>query len=212
MIGLLGKKVGMTTIFAEDGRRVPVTVLTAGPCKVIQVKNPEDDGYSAVQLGYEPIPPKKSKKPMLGHFKKAGVQPFRKLKEFTIEDLPVDFEVGQEIKASDIFNEGELVDCTGVSKGKGFQGVVKRHGFKGGPKTHGQADKFRAPGSVGASSYPSRVVKGMRMGGHMGNKNITVRGLKIVKILEEDNLLLVKGSIAGPKGGYVVIKRSKKMK
>ncbi len=210
MIGLLGKKVGMTTVFSEDGRRVPVTVLSAGPCRIIQLKKSEKDGYSAVQLGYEPIVPRKVKKPMLGHFKKAGVQPFRKLKEFTTEESEIDFEVGQEIKVSDIFNEGELVDCTGISKGKGFQGVVKRYGFKGGPKTHGQADKFRSPGSIGASSYPSRVVKGMKMGGHMGNKNVTIRGLKIVKILEDDNLLLVKGSIAGPKGGYIVIKRSRK--
>ncbi|RKZ27324.1 50S ribosomal protein L3 [bacterium] len=210
MIGLLGKKVGMTTIFTDDGRRVPVTVLEAGPCKVVQVKSPENDGYAAIQLGYEPIKPKKANKPLLGHFKKAGTEPFRKLKEFTVEDVSEKFEIGQEIKASDIFKEGELVDCTGVSKGKGFQGVVRRHKFGGGPKTHGQADKFRAPGSIGASSFPSRVVKGIRMAGHMGNRTVTVRGLKIMKILKDDNIILVKGTIAGPKGGYVVIRRSKK--
>lgn len=210
MIGLLGKKIGMTMIFSDDGKRIPVTVISAGPCRVVQVKSKERDGYCAIQLGYEPLKLNRANKPMRGHFKRAGLPPFKKLKEFTLDENEVKFEVGQELRISDVFDEGELVDCTGVSKGKGFQGVVKRHGFRGGPKSHGQSDRHRAPGSIGASSFPSRVVKGIKMAGQMGNKTITVRGLKIVKILPDDNLILVKGSIAGPKGGYVIVRRSKK--
>jgi len=211
MIGLLGKKIGMTTIFAEDGRRVPVTVVSAGPCVVVQVKTPDKDGYSAIQLGYDPVKAKRVTKPLQGHFKKAGLQPYRRLKEFTTEDIETEFQVGQELKIADIFAEGELIDCIGTSKGKGFQGAVKLHHFGGGPRTHGQSDRTRAPGSVGASSYPSRLVKGIRMAAHMGNDTVTIRGLRIEKILGEDNLMLIKGSIAGPKGGYVILRRSMKM-
>ncbi|MCD6595905.1 50S ribosomal protein L3 [bacterium] len=210
MIGLLGKKIGMTSVYAEDGRRILVTVLSVGPCKIVQVKTPENDGYYALQLGYETKKPNKVNKPMKGHFKKAGVEPFRKLKEFRIENPDEKFKTGQTLSIDNVFQEGELVDCTGTSKGKGFQGVMKRHGFHGGPKTHGQSDRGRAPGSIGASSYPSRVVKGLSMGGQMGNKIVTVRGLRVVKIMPDDNLLLVKGSVAGSNGGYVVVKKSKK--
>lgn len=208
MLGLLGKKIGMTMIFDEDGTRIPVTIIQAGPCKVVQVKTPEKDGYYAIQLGYEPVKPSKVNKPMLGHFKKAGVEPFRKLKEFRIPDPNMKFEVGEVLTVKDVFEEGEKVDVTGKSKGKGFLGVVRRHGFRGGPKSHGQSDKWRAPGSIGASSFPSRVVKGLKMAGHEGNKTVTVKGLKVVKIISEDNLIIVKGTVAGPKGGYVVIKKS----
>lgn len=210
MIGLLGKKVGMTKIFTEDGRSIPVTVISAGPCKVLQVKTEKHDGYQAVQLGYDLAKPRKATKPMMGHFKKSGAPPFKRIKEFTIDESEMEFRVGQEIAITDVFHEGELVDCTGTSKGKGFQGVVKRYGFKGGPKSHGQSDRHRAPGSIGASSSPSRVIKGIKMPGRMGNKKVTVKGLRIIRMLENDNLILVKGSIAGPKGGYILIKRSKK--
>ena len=212
MIGLLGKKIGMTSVYSEDGKRIPVTVLSVGPCKVVQVKTPENDGYYALQLGYESVKPNKVNKPLLGHFKRAGVEPFKKLKEFRIENPDDKFEIGQTLSITDVFQEGELVDCTSKTKGKGFQGVVKRHGFGGGPKTHGQSDRWRAPGSIGASSYPSRIVKGLRMAGQMGNKTATVRGLKIIKIMPEDNIILVKGSVAGAKGGYVVVRKSKKNK
>ena len=208
MLGLLGKKIGMTTIFSEDGRKVPVTVISAGPCHVVQIKTAEKDGYSALQLGYDPIKHKHSNKPMMGHFKKAGLPPFRKVREFTLDDTESEFKIGQELKIADIFDEGEIIDCIGTSKGKGFQGGVKLHHFKGGPKTHGQSDRNRAPGSIGASSYPSRVVKGLRMAAHMGSDTVTVKGLEIVKILTDDNLVLIKGSIAGPKGGYVILRRS----
>ncbi len=212
MIGLLGKKIGMTSVYSEDGKRIPVTVLSVGPCKVVQVKTPENDGYYALQLGYESVKPNKVNKPLMGHFKRAGVEPFKKLKEFRIENPDDKFEIGQTLSITDVFQEGELVDCTSKTKGKGFQGVVKRHGFGGGPKTHGQSDRWRAPGSIGASSYPSRIVKGLRMAGQMGNKTATVRGLKIIKIMPEDNIILVKGSVAGAKGGYVVVRKSKKNK
>ena len=212
MIGLLGKKIGMTSVYSEDGKRIPVTVLSVGPCKVVQVKTLENDGYYALQLGYESVKPNKVNKPLMGHFKRAGVEPFKKLKEFRIENPDDKFEIGQTLSITDVFQEGELVDCTSKTKGKGFQGVVKRHGFGGGPKTHGQSDRWRAPGSIGASSYPSRIVKGLRMAGQMGNKTATVRGLKIIKIMPEDNIILVKGSVAGAKGGYVVVRKSKKNK
>ncbi|MCD6531426.1 50S ribosomal protein L3 [bacterium] len=214
MIGLLGKKVGMTTYFTEDGRRIPVTVISAGPCKVVQIKTPDRDGYAALQLGYEPIHSKKIykkvNKPMMGHFKKAGVEPFRRLKEFRISEQEIEsYKVGDVLTVDKVFQVGELVDCTGTSKGKGFQGVVKRWGFGGGPKTHGQHNKWRAPGSIGASSFPSHVWKGTHMAGHTGNRTVTMRKLQVVKIIPEDNLILVKGSVAGAKGSYVIIKKSK---
>jgi len=208
MIGLLGKKVGMTTIFSKEGKKIPVTVVEAGPCKIVQIKTTEADGYDAVQVGFGKIRQRLVTKPMLGHFKKAQCEPYRTLKEFRIDD-PESYSVGQTLKADEMFTEGEKVSCSGVSKGRGYQGVMVRHNFRGGPKTHGCADKFRAPGSIGASSYPSRIVKGLRMGGHMGNANVTVHGLSIVKIMGDDNLVLIKGSIAGPKGGLVIIHKVK---
>ncbi|RKZ34316.1 50S ribosomal protein L3 [bacterium] len=212
MIGLLGKKLGMTSVFSDDGERIPVTVLSVGPCKIVQVKTPQTDGYCAVQLGYEPTKPHRVSRPMQGHFQKAGVEPFKRLKEFKLEKTSEEFQVGQSLSVNDVFKEGDLVDCTGVSKGKGFQGVVKRHGFRGGPKSHGQSNKFRSAGSIGASSSPSRVIKGLKMSGQMGNRTVTIRGLRIVKILPEDNLILVKGSVAGSKGSYVIVRKSKKNK
>jgi len=208
MIGLLGKKIGMTSIFTEDGERIPVTILSVGPCRIVQIKTPDTDGYSAVQLGYEPIKNRKSNKPMRGHFRKAKIDPHRKLKEFRMKEIDENFAVGQVLKVDDVFDEGEIVACTGTSKGKGFQGAMKRHGFKGGPKTHGQSDRQRSPGSIGASSYPSRVIKGMKMPGRMGGKAKTINGLEVVKIMPEDNILLVRGSVAGSKGGYIIVKKS----
>lgn len=215
MLGLLGKKLGMTTIFADDGSAIPVTVILAGPCKVVQIKTPESDGYSAVQLGFDFVEKRKSNKPMMGHFKKAGVEekPPRKLSEFRLDDENIDpgkYKLGQTISVTDVFQEGMKVDCTGKSKGKGFQGVVKRHHFAGGPKTHGQSDRLRAPGSIGASSFPSRVWKGMRMASHMGNAKVTAKSLDVMKIIPEQNLLIVKGAVPGPKGGYIIIRRTKK--
>lgn len=207
MLGLLGKKIGMTTIFTEEGTEQPVTVIQAGPCTVIQVKTNERDGYSSIQLGYDSIPPKLVNKPMTGHFKNAGVKPFRKLREFRLEELSKDLTPGKVLKVEDVFSEGDKINLTGTSKGKGFSGVVKRYNFKGGPKSHGQKDKHRSAGSIGASSIPSRVFKGLKMPGHQGNKTITIKGLRILKIIPEDNLILVKGSVAGPRGSYLVIKK-----
>ena len=190
MVGILGKKLGMTQIFSEDGLAIPVTIVEAGPCKVVQVKTLENDGYSAVQLGFEKKPERLVNKPMMGHFRKHKVEPFRFLREF--RDFPEEYcEVGKEVTV-EVFEEGNIVKVTGISKGKGFQGVVKRHGFGGGPRTHGQSDRLRAPGSIGASAFPSRVIKGLRMAGRMGGKQVTVKGLTIVKIDKENNLLFSK--------------------
>ncbi|MBO8131441.1 MAG: 50S ribosomal protein L3 [Candidatus Marinimicrobia bacterium] len=205
MLGILGKKIGMTQIFTEDGQAVPVTVIEAGPCKVVQVKTKENDGYDAVQLGFEHKKERLVNKPLLGHFKKAGVVPFRYLREF--RDFDNEYcEPGKEVTV-DVFTEGDIIKVTGTTKGKGFQGVVRRHGFGGGPRTHGQSDRTRAPGSIGASSFPSRVIKGLRMAGRMGGKKVTVKGLTILKIDKENNLLFVKGSIPGPRNGLVIIRR-----
>jgi len=204
-LGILGKKIGMTQIFTEDGQAVPVTVIEAGPCKVVQVKTKENDGYDAVQLGFEHKKERLVNKPLLGHFKKAGVVPFRYLREF--RDFDNEYcEPGKEVTV-DVFTEGDIIKVTGTTKGKGFQGVVRRHGFGGGPRTHGQSDRTRAPGSIGASSFPSRVIKGLRMAGRMGGKKVTVKGLTILKIDKENNLLFVKGSIPGPRNGLVIIRR-----
>lgn len=215
MLGLLGKKLGMTTLFTSDGKAIPATVILAGPCKIVQIKTNETDGYCALQLGFDFIPKRKVNKPMLGHFRKAGLQetPARKLTEFRIDDENIDpnqYKLGQTLSITDVFREGMKVDCTGKSKGRGFQGVVKRHHFGGGPKTHGQSDRLRAPGSIGASSFPSHVWKGMRMAGHMGNEKVTVKALEVLKIFPEKNLMVIKGAIPGPKGGYIIIRRSKK--
>jgi len=203
MSGIIGKKIGMTRIFDEEGNVVPVTVIQVGPCYVTQIRTIEKDGYEAVQIGYDIKKEKNTTRPLLGHFKKANVPPLRRLKEFPpFENREV--KVGDEIKV-DIFNPGEIVKVTGLSKGRGFAGVVKRHGFGGGPKTHGQSDRLRAPGSIGQSSYPSRVFKGMRMAGHMGNKRVSVIGLKVVKVDPENNLLFIKGAVPGARNSFVEI-------
>lgn len=201
MIGLLGKKTGMTRIFDENGNVVPVTIIEAGPCFISQIKTKEKDGYDAVQLGFDEKKIKSTNKPLAGHFKKAGISPKRFLAEFRDFNLK-DLQIGQQILV-DVFSEGDKITVQGISKGKGFQGVVKRHGFGGGPVTHGQSDRLRAPGSIGASSYPSRVFKGQRMAGRMGGKKVSVRNLKIVKIDKDQNLIFVKGAIPGHINGYV---------
>jgi large subunit ribosomal protein L3 len=207
MSGLIGKKIGMTSIFDASGKQQPCTVIEAGPCVVTQVLTPERDGYSAIQLSFEEMKEKSCTKPMKGHFAKSSTTPKRYVFEFTR------FEEGHrktfgEIVNCTVFTEGEYVDVVGTSKGKGFQGVVKRHGFGGvGDKTHGQHDRLRAPGSVGASSYPSRVFKGLRMAGRTGGKKVKVQNLEILKVIEEKNLVLVKGSVPGPKGSILKLER-----
>jgi len=203
MPGLIGKKIGMTSIFSEDGKNMAVTVIEAGPCVVTQVKTPEKDGYSAVQLAFDDKKEKSSNKPLIGHFKKAGTAPKSKVIEF-IWDSP-EVKTGDIVTLDSIKDEG-WVDIVGTSKGKGFQGVVKRHGFSGvGGATHGQHNRLRAPGSMGASSYPSRVFKGKRLAGQMGNDRIKVQNLQVLKVIPENNLLLVKGSVPGTKGSYLII-------
>jgi len=203
MAGLIGKKIGMTSVFSVEGKNIPCTVIQAGPCVVTQVKSVETDGYAAVQLGYDDKKEKHTNKCELGHFKKAATEPKRKLVEF--KELEGEFKLGDVVNVETISEEG-WVDIQGVTKGKGFQGVVKRHGFSGvGDSTHGQHNRLRAPGSVGASSYPSRVFPGMRMAGVDGNDNVTVQNLKVLKVIPESNLLVVKGSIPGAKGSYVII-------
>lgn len=201
MPGLLGKKIGMTSVFSAEGKNIPCTVLEAGPCVVTQVKTVETDGYEAVQIAYGERKEKRTSSAMQGHFKKAKTTPKRNL----IEVDGVEAKLGDELKV-DLFEEGTWVDVTGKSKGKGFQGVVKRHGFSGvGDATHGQHNRLRAPGSIGAGSDPSRVFKGMRMAGQMGNVTTTIQNLKIVKIYPEKNLIVVKGSVPGAKGSTVFI-------
>ena len=206
MSGIIGKKVGMTSIFDANGKNIPVTVILAGPNYVTQVRTKEVDGYDAVQLGFDDKKEKNTPKALKGHFEKAGVSPKRKVIEF--QDFEKEFKLGDEVTVADVFAEGQFVDVSGISKGKGFQGVVKRHGFKGvGQATHGQHNRLRAPGSIGASSDPSRVFKGMRMAGHMGSENITVQNLQIMKVIPEKNLLIVKGSVPGHKNTYLIIKK-----
>jgi len=207
MSGLIGKKIGMTSIFDEAGRNIPCTVIEAGPCVVTQVLTKEKDGYDAIQLSFDEKKESRTNKPMKGHFAKAGTTPKKVLAEFSR------FEEGHrkkfgEVLLVDVFIEGEFIDVVGTSKGKGFQGVVKRHGFGGvGEKTHGQHDRLRAPGSVGASSYPSRVFKGIRMAGRMGGDRVKVINSQVVKILPDKNLIIVKGSVPGAKGSYLKIER-----
>ena len=203
MSGLIGKKVGMTSIFDENGKNIPCTIIEAGPCVVTQVRTKEVDGYDALQLGFDDKAEKRATKAELGHFKKAGTSVKKKVVEF--QGFEDNYKLGDTIPV-DFFTEGEFVDITGVSKGKGFQGVVRRHGFGGvGQTTHGQHNRLRAPGSVGASSYPSRVFKGMRMAGRMGAEKVTVQNLKVLKVVAEKNLLVVKGCIPGHKNAYVTI-------
>lgn len=205
MSGIIGKKIGMTSLFDESGKNIPCTVIQAGPCSVLQVRTIENDGYSAVQLGFDDKSEKNVGKALAGHFKKAGSTPKAKLVEFRngFENVSL----GDEVKVN-LFAEGEFVDVTGTSKGKGFQGVVKRHGFGGVMQaTHGQHNRLRAPGSIGAGSDPSRVFKGMRMAGRMGGKQVTVQNLQVLKVDEEQNLLVVKGAVPGAKNSYVIIKK-----
>jgi large subunit ribosomal protein L3 len=203
MAGLIGKKIGMTSVFSVEGKNIPCTVIQAGPCVVTQVKSVGTDGYDSIQLGFDDKKEKHSNKAELGHIKKAATEPKRKVIEF--KELVGEFKLGDTISVDTIDEEG-WVDIQGVTKGKGFQGVVKRHGFSGvGDSTHGQHNRLRAPGSVGASSYPSRVFKGMRMAGNDGNNNVTIQNLKVLKVIPESNLLVVKGSVPGCKGSYVII-------
>lgn len=207
MPGILGKKIGMTSIFNAEGDLVTVTVIKAGPCKVVSLREKEKDGYSAVVVGFEERKEKHTTKPVLGQFKKNNLSPMRTIKEFRNFDEG-SLKIGDEIKA-DLFKEGELVKVSGKSKGKGFQGVMKRHNFGGvGGTTHGQSDRLRAPGSIGSSSYPSRVFKGMKMAGRKGFENVTVRNLKVVKVIPEDNLILVKGAVPGSINSIVELNKN----
>lgn len=201
MLGLIGKKLGMASIFRGDGAMIPVTVLKAGPCRVVQKKVVEKDGYNAVQLGFESVK-KNVNKPLKGHMERAGCGYFRILREFRV-DNPDEVNVGDEIKV-DIFEVGKRVKITGYSKGRGFAGVIKRHGFGGGPATHGSMF-HRAPGSIGASAFPSRTIKGKKLPGHMGNERVTIKGLEIVDVKKDQDLLIVKGAVPGPNGGIVLI-------
>ncbi|MDR3328002.1 MAG: 50S ribosomal protein L3 [Prevotellaceae bacterium] len=206
MPGLIGKKIGMTSVFSAEGKSLPCTVVEVGPCVVTQVKTVDTDGYEAIQLGFNQKNEKHTNKAEMGHFKKAGVTPRRNLIEF--KNFEQQFKSGDEITADKVFAEDDFVDVIGTSKGKGFQGVVKRHGFGGvGQATHGQHNRLRAPGSLGASSYPSKVVKGMRMAGRMGGDRVTVQNLQVVKIIPEHNLILLKGSVPGAKGSIVLIEK-----
>ena len=205
MPGLIGKKIGMTSVFDAAGKNLPCTVIEAGPCVVTQIRTVEKDGYAAVQLAYDDIKEKHASKPLQGHFKKAETTPKRKLVEFK-NDFPMELKLGQVLTLADLSEGVEWIDVTGTSKGKGFQGVVKRHGFQGvGGQTHGQDDRLRHPGSMGASSWPSRVFKGMRMAGHMGGDRVKVFNLQVMKVIPENNLIVVKGSIPGAKGSYVIL-------
>lgn len=208
--GILGRKVGMTQVFDESGEAIPVTVIEAGPCPVVQIKTVEQDGYNAVQVGFFDRKESKFNKPELGHFKKASVEPKHYLKELCVDELD-DVSVGFVIDSS-AFSVGDLVDVTGVSKGKGFAGVVKRWGFAGGRKSHGGEQDHRRPGSIGQSAQPSRVFKGQKMPGRMGNKKATVQNLQVIKTDPERNLLLVKGAVPGSKNGLLVIRRAVKAK
>ncbi|MDR2362218.1 MAG: 50S ribosomal protein L3 [Prevotellaceae bacterium] len=205
MPGLIGKKIGMTSVFDADGKNIPCTVIEAGPCVVTLVRTQEKDGYAAVQLAYDDKKEKHTSAGLIGHFKKAKTTPKSKVVEFE-NNYKKTLQLGDIITVSDVLSENDWVDVTGISKGKGFQGVVRRHGFSGvGGQTHGQHNRLRAPGSMGASSWPSRVFPGKRLGGRMGGDKVKVLNLKVLKVIPESNLLLVKGSIPGAKGSYLLI-------
>ena len=211
MKGIIGKKVGMTQIFDENGKVIPVTVIQAGPCYVTQVRTAENDGYTAVQLGFDELPPKTNgtsrlTKPKQGHLKRDGLNlpDLRVLREFRVKEI--DVEEGQKLTMSDVFAKGERVDVVGTTKGRGFAGTIKRHHFNRQPKTHGASDRTRAPGSIGSTTTPGRVVKGTRMAGHMGSERVTVQNLEVVVVDAEQNLLAVRGSVPGAKGGILLIK------
>lgn len=207
MNGIIGKKIGMTSIFDESGRNVACTVIEAGPCVITQVKTVETDGYNSLQLGYGDAKTKNTSQALLGHFDKAKTGPKRKVVEFRNFDL-VEKAVGDILKVEEIFDEGDLVSATGTTKGKGFQGVVKRHNFSGvNDATHGQHNRQRAPGSIGAASYPARVFKGMRMAGRTGGNRVQVKNLRVLKVFPEKNLVLVKGAVPGHKGSYVILEK-----
>ena len=206
MPGIIGKKIGMTSVFSAEGKNLPCTVIEAGPCVVTQIRTVEKDGYDAVQLAYDDISEKHASKPLKGHFEKAGTTPKRKLVEFK-NDYPTELKLGDTFTLASMAERGiKWVDVTGISKGKGFQGVVKRHHFQGvGGQTHGQDDRLRHPGSMGASSWPSRVFPGMRMAGRMGGDRVKVFNLDVIKVIPEQNLVIVKGSVPGAKGSYVIL-------
>ena len=204
MPGLIGKKIGMTSVFGADGKNLPCTVIEAGPCVVTQLRTVKKDGYAAVQLAYDEISEKHASAPLQGHFKKAGTTPKRKLVEFKA-DFAGELKLG-DVVSLEVFENVPYVDVVGTSRGKGFQGVVKRHGFAGvGGQTHGQHNRLRHPGSMGASSWPSRVFPGMRMAGHMGNERVKVENLQVLKLIPESNLIVVKGSVPGARGSYVIL-------
>jgi len=206
MNGIIGKKVGMTSIFDEAGRNVACTVVEAGPCVVTQVKNEDTDGYSALQLGFGDAKEKNTSQPLQGHFKNAGTSPKRKLVEF--RDSNLEKKAGETVTVDEVFQEGDVINAVGTSKGKGFQGVVKRHNFRGvNDATHGQHNRQRAPGSIGAASYPARVFKGMRMAGRDGGGRVKVKNLRVMKIFPEQNLILVKGAVPGHKGAIVILEK-----
>lgn len=207
MAGIIGKKVGMTSIFDENRRSIACTLIEAEPNVVTQIKSADTDGYDAVQIGFDDAKEKNTSKAQMGHFNKAGATPKRRLVEFDFSETGLELKPGDELKV-DLFEEGEFVDVVGISKGKGFQGVVKRHGFAGvGGRTHGQHNRERAPGSLGPGSTPSRVFKGMKMGGRTGGERTTVQNLRILKVIPEKNLLVISGSVPGHKGGYVIIEK-----
>ena len=205
MPGLIGKKIGMTSVFGADGKNLPCTVIEAGPCVVTQIRTVEKDGYAAVQLAYDEMSEKHASKALKGHFEKAGTTPKRKLVEFKA-DFAQELKLGDVLTVADIFADVQFVDVVGTSKGRGFQGVVKRHGFAGvGGQTHGQHNRLRHPGSLGACAWPSRVFKGTRMAGQMGNARVKVFNLEVIKVMPENNLIVVKGSVPGAKGSYVIL-------
>jgi large subunit ribosomal protein L3 len=208
MKGLIGKKIGMTQIFDENGLAIPITLIEAGPCYVTQIRNPEQDGYNAVQLGFEEVKPKRLTGGQLGHLKNNELPPLRFLREFRVKAPEVN--EGDKLEVGDVFVVGEQVDVVGTSKGKGFQGAVKRHGFRGGPKTHGQSDRQRATGSIGSTTTPGRVFKGKRMPGHMGFERVTIHNLRVEYVDADRNLMGVRGAVPGPKGGVVMIKEARK--
>ena len=206
MPGIIGKKIGMTSLFTPDGKNIPCTLIEAGPCVVTQVKTVDSDGYNAVQIAYGEKKAKNTTKALAGHFAKAGTTPKKRLVEFRTEDIAT-FTLGSTVETS-LFEEGEFVDVVGTSKGKGFQGVVKRYNFQGvGGQTHGQHNRLRHPGSIGACSWPSRVFKGMRMGGRMGTDRVKIQNLKVMRIVADKNLILVSGSVPGAKNGYVYLEK-----
>jgi large subunit ribosomal protein L3 len=209
MKGLIGKKIGMTQIFDESGLAVPITLIEAGPCYVTQIRQPERDGYNAIQLGFEEAKPKRLSGGQIGHLKTSELPPLKYLREFRVKES--ELSEGDKLEVGEVFTVGDQVDIVGTSKGKGFQGAVKRHGFRGGPKTHGQSDRQRATGSIGAGTTPGHVFKGKRMPGHMGSERVTIQNLRVEYVDPDRNLLGVRGAVPGPKGGVVMIKEARKL-